>query len=1104
MGGKKTKLTNPPKNLKEAIDWLAAIEGYGVSGWDHTMGDKLDTKTGELPGWSEAKKESGIINIQGVVKSLGSTLGSRFLGYIGQGVHGFNGNSGIIKSDANYQSTYHDFNWEDSRIHDYLKITLCAAAMAFLGLSYLYYQGSIRRGFENPHDWHSRFLNERDKAIGLYMNTMGFTSNHLMEKTGQEVAELLNGNEKGFDDLAKPNSWSPYSTFLQELETKYGLQKTAVNHPFTACYIAAKEYFTLQFKNGEQIDPCLTSIKQAFNMFQSSCGMIYQALREQPYHPGVTTLLTCALYFPYFALIYPSFTPVHPSPGLPVQPEGGDRLHSAGDGKDGGGGEDGTTDLTAQVKKVLEEVGKSDANFGAEIKNVKDALSTGSGTNGLIGKLAEGLQHFIGYDGTKITSGPLITGGGILPANVAKYQVCNAVLNFVIRFLEGLYGINGVGDTYKPKVSEVIGKLRKCVGTGTVPQGFGELVEGIKQKAGDIDRSFQNNQNKLHDAFDSFKTLVTTLTYDQHGNVNVTQDSEQVKSCLDTVKNGIKQDGSNNFRNLCDKLKDLFGDAELKKSSTSMSNNEALEVTDQSTLKQKYEAVKPDSISNEIKRLNNTKDLNMPANAAVFTAVRDAATAFLAEIKEPSEYTSYYDKAEWSKVKSNPTEVETCAKIFLGCLPLYYQALTYIYWKCHDKGGGWNAMTLAGGAMRFYFDSQGLLPLYVDKSKRGAHIAESALKKFTEFGKAASSSLKDSNSPYVKFTEKLQANVRGNSSNLSTECPLSALLYGASCYFRYQQIKNAKEASKSPKTIREMLYFLAAFQFSPQYGAFYGYVTDYFKTLTGSPSSDDSELKLQVADSGTSATGNTLSAADLKSYLTSTFHLAPAFIGVVQGHSTSGEPWLHSLFSNSQFKLSIPSSGAGIFRALSNYAYALQFQLHFLYQQCSNNGMKCGWQDCRYGRNVKMDSSGNYLQSHICPGFKCSDPNSCNHIKGTGGTNCNHNNYSQSGGCGKGHPSPLQAFITGVLPSFGLSSSSTPNHMSAHPQGALCHTPMGFEATHLRQDPGTGNYILSALRPICGDVSSPFRQLCEKLGCLTKRTPRSLGDLFGFYAQLID
>ncbi|GIX64856.1 spectrin repeat superfamily protein, Extracellular matrix-binding protein, putative [Babesia caballi] len=57
---------------------------------------------------------------------------------------------------------------------------------------------------------------------------------------------------------------------------------------------------------------------------------------------------------------------------------------------------------------------------------------------------------------------------------------------------------------------------------------------------------------------------------------------------------------------------------------------------------------------------------------------------------------------------------------------------------------------------------------------------------------------------------------------------------------------------------------------------------------------------------------------------------------------------------------------------------------------------------------------------------------------------------------------------------------------------------MGFEGTHLRQKTGNGARVYHVLKPICGSVSSPLRQPCEKLGCLTKRTPRSLGDLFGF------
>ncbi|GIX61590.1 extracellular matrix-binding ebh, putative [Babesia caballi] len=57
---------------------------------------------------------------------------------------------------------------------------------------------------------------------------------------------------------------------------------------------------------------------------------------------------------------------------------------------------------------------------------------------------------------------------------------------------------------------------------------------------------------------------------------------------------------------------------------------------------------------------------------------------------------------------------------------------------------------------------------------------------------------------------------------------------------------------------------------------------------------------------------------------------------------------------------------------------------------------------------------------------------------------------------------------------------------------------MGFQATHLRQNAANGARVYLVLKAICGNFSSPIRQLCEKLGCLSKRTPRTLGDMFGF------
>ncbi|GIX63005.1 variant erythrocyte surface antigen-1 family protein [Babesia caballi] len=469
--------------------------------------------------------------------------------------------------------------------------------------------------------------------------------------------------------------------------------------------------------------------------------------------------------------------------------------------------------------------------------------------------------------------------------------------------------------------------------------------------------------------------------------------------------------------------------------------------------------------------------------------------AFLDALKMPNYTRMNYEVSTKIQWNSDTSDAKTCAKIFLGCVPLYYQALTYIYWGCHENGSGWRNLTLGGGDLKSYFDSQGLLPIFVDRNKRGSHIVDSALGKFSELQQGmaeASSSLSTTNSPYVKFTKELELQVKNNigqPTKLSSKCPLSALFHGASCYFRYQQITNAKHAVRAPKTIREMLYFLAAFQFSSAYDD----TNEHIGTVL--------DKELSVADSSDSKPDNKLSADQLKEYLRASCAFSSSVLGLIQGPSasqTDTDPWLYELFCNSAFQFKYPS-GDSLFSMISNYAYALQFQLIFLYSMCGNIGLKCGWQECTYGKEMNPNGSGNpFLTSHICPGLKCKS-GGCDHKKGTGGTNCNHNNYSQSEGRGKSAstPSPLQAFITGALPSFGLSSSSTPNHMSDHPQGALCHTPMGFQANHLRSI-GNGAVVYLVLKPICGNFSSPLRQLCEKLGCLTKRTPRSLGDLFGF------
>ncbi|GIX61381.1 variant erythrocyte surface antigen-1 family protein [Babesia caballi] len=718
-----------------------------------------------------------------------------------------------------------------------------------------------------------------------------------------------------------------------------------------------------------------------------------------------------------------------------------------------------------RIQVLLKDVEKFATGLSQqEFEHVKKALTPG--TTGLIAKLVDGLQQFIGYQTGSNTNG-LITGAGIAASNMATHRLCDATIAFTIGVLEECK--KKVSGDHKSKLDGVITKLHAKYGTG--PDGLKAVAAEVKSQLKDLPGGVRAFLNDIGSVFE--KNLNDFHSYSNQ--------PEQLAQKVGDYLKGIFTGSWGSSTGVDGKLKAVVSAARGKHGQDTYDPN-------------------AENVSNNIGEVQNAITPVHPAVNSILTAGK---SAFMAVLKMPNYTRMNYNAPntiQWNS-DSDAAKVQACAKIFLGCLPLYYQALTYIYWGCHDNGGKWRNQTLANGAMRSYFDSQGLLPTFVDRSKRGAHIAESALKGFTEFTTAASSSLRDYNSSYVSFTKELQEKVK-NAGQVSSTCPLSALYNGASCYFRYQQTTTAKSAGGTPKTIREMLYFLAALQFSPQYDAFDGYVTEYFRTVLGKQSDDDSELKLQVADSSETKDNNTLSSDQLKDYLRASCSFSSSVLGMIQGPGATekSEPWLFELFCNSAFQFKYPS-GPILFSTVSNYAYALQFQLLFLYYMCGNVGVKCGWQDCTYGKEMKPNDSDTQLSSHICQGLTCGGKDGCNHNGTRRDTNCKHSfhaNNNKEPTCGKGsNPSPLQAFITGALPSFNLSSSSTPNHMSDHPQGALCHTPMGFQANHLRRI-GNGAVVYLVLKPICGNFSSPLRQLCEKLGCLTKRTPRTLGDMFGF------
>ncbi|GIX61469.1 uncharacterized protein BcabD6B2_09040 [Babesia caballi] len=115
MGVQKNSLTEWPKNLKEAIDWLALVGGYGQGA--HDMKTKLAAAVNSLTDFKTAfKGKFGTVeDPTGLIKNLADNLGSRFMGYASQG-GGFNFNdSGIIKHGNKYTTKYKDATSDGSQ-----------------------------------------------------------------------------------------------------------------------------------------------------------------------------------------------------------------------------------------------------------------------------------------------------------------------------------------------------------------------------------------------------------------------------------------------------------------------------------------------------------------------------------------------------------------------------------------------------------------------------------------------------------------------------------------------------------------------------------------------------------------------------------------------------------------------------------------------------------------------------------------------------------------------------------------------------------------------------------------------------------------------------
>ncbi|GBE62007.1 Ribosome-binding protein 1 [Babesia ovata] len=229
--------------------------------------------------------------------------------------------------------------------------------------------------------------------------------------------------------------------------------------------------------------------------------------------------------------------------------------------------------------------------------------------------------------------------------------------------------------------------------------------------------------------------------------------------------------------------------------------------------------------------------------------------------------------------------------------------------------------------------------------------------------------------------------------------------------------------SEAPRTVREMLVWMAGLQHKKHQETLQKCITNAFKRDDGDPS--DLTLPVNGADIRPQHVIDTIKLVSLfaASVLTA---VAPEWrMAVPSATSTSKDADCCALLCH-----------------LRDYAYACYHQLAFLKSQCSQVTEQGGWQDCAYGHGVSAES-------------------------------------------------PLQAFLTDI-------SDFETHFFDPCNLWLKSRVRMGFGENDLPRSHETGKCISIIFTSSCGG-NDPLPTLCSYLNCLTRRTPRTTGELVSFF-----
>ncbi|EDO06050.1 variant erythrocyte surface antigen-1 alpha subunit [Babesia bovis T2Bo] len=326
-----------------------------------------------------------------------------------------------------------------------------------------------------------------------------------------------------------------------------------------------------------------------------------------------------------------------------------------------------------------------------------------------------------------------------------------------------------------------------------------------------------------------------------------------------------------------------------------------------------------------------------------------------------------------------------CARILLGSVCLIWSGLTYMYWTGKWTKGSpyWNNHILDGSGLDDGTLSQWLQALGFPREMLNNHgpgnrwdaiIWDGIMGKlYLGFPHTSDNAAHGSDNNDNTFRQPAGMNYAGyihtvdrgafdssvfkENSNGVDKNKLGALfkLYILSCaYFTGLQKKSSTQSSTSttPRTIREILYWLSALPYSTAYKD----MLDYAKERLKKEAPDvGGKRQLSFLQTGRSAP-ITVDEFNLFAHFQAVTQYCPLVLIGIQGglHSTnSTTPAIHSLYANTACNFTYPTVSIQAYNQVVHYIRALFYQLYFLRKQCAMKVALGGkWRECRYGDGV--------------------------------------------------------------------------------------------------------------------------------------------------------